>query len=144
MHPDLSVESFVVTRLLVEVCSTIRTFGVLVPLAWSGALTFLFYLYVAPPVALPIHSVGGLDKILHAIAHAVMVAIPLALVANRRLKAIMITLAIASAFTFEFAQLLVPERRFDAYDLAANFVGLLIGACAGCFLRDLAWREPKS
>jgi VanZ family protein len=107
---------------------------------WVAAFVTLFFLYVLPAAAPPTSIFGielYLDKLFHALAHGSLMAMPLAIVPNRRLAAVMAVLAIASAVLFECAQLYVPQRSFGFDDMAANMAGVVIGGFLGLAIRRL-------
>jgi VanZ family protein len=107
---------------------------------WLVAFVTLFFLYVLPAAAPPTTIFGielYLDKLFHALAHGSLTAIPLAIVPNRRLAAVMVVLAVASGVLFECAQLYVPERSFGFDDMAANMAGAVIGGFLGRAIRRL-------
>jgi len=107
---------------------------------WLVAFVTLFFLYVLPVAAPPTAILGielDLDKLFHMLAHGSLMALPLAIVPNRRLAAVMVVLAIASAVLFECAQLYVPERSFGFDDMAANMAGIVIGGFLGRAIRRL-------
>jgi VanZ family protein len=107
---------------------------------WLVAFVTLFFLYVLPATAPPTAIFGielHLDKLFHALAHGSLVAVPLAIVPNRRLAAVMAVLAVAAGVLFECAQLYVPERSFGFDDMAANMAGAIIGGLLGWKIRRL-------
>ena len=107
---------------------------------WLVAFVALFFLYVLPATAPPTAILGvelHLDKLFHALAHGSLMAMPLAIVPNRRLAGVMAVLAIASAVLFECAQFYVPQRSFGFDDMAANMVGVIIGGILGRAIRRL-------
>lgn len=113
-----------------------RWFAVL----WLAAFVSLFFLYVLPGAAPPTAIAGvelDLDKLFHALAHGSLMAMPLAIVPDRRLAMLMAALAIASAVLFECAQLYVPGRSFGFDDMTANMVGVVIGGFLGRAIRRL-------
>jgi VanZ family protein len=108
---------------------------------WAIALLGLFYLYVAPTMAPPTVRIEGVaeldfDKLYHLLSHASLLALPLAIVPNRRIAWTMGALAIVAGVGFEFAQLFVPSRSFDLDDMAANMAGLVVGALSGRIIRE--------
>jgi len=107
---------------------------------WLAAFVALFFLYISPDTAPPTAIAGielNLDKLFHALAHCTLMAVPLAIVPNRRLALVMATLVIASAVLFECAQLYVPQRSFGFDDMTANMVGVVIGGLLGRAIRRL-------
>lgn len=113
---------------------------------WFAVMVTLFVTYISPNGQPPTASFHGLqfdlDKLFHVLAHAGSIALPLAIVPRRWLAAGMVAAAIFCGVAFEFAQLFVPERTFDLSDLTANFFGLVVGARAGRFVRELYPRLP--
>jgi len=108
----------------------------MVAVLWGGAFFGLLYLYVAPTMAPPTLKIEGVahfdfDKLYHLVSHAGLLALPLAVVPNRRIAWTMGALAIVAGFGFEFAQFFVPTRSFDLDDMSANAAGLVVGALAG-------------
>lgn len=108
---------------------------------WAAAFVSLFYLYVSPAMAPPTFKIQGVadfdfDKLYHLLSHAGLLALPLALVPNRRIAWTMGALAIFAGVSFEFAQFFVPSRSFDLDDMAANMAGLVVGAISGRIIRE--------
>ncbi len=141
MYQSIVLKSFQTVELIVGLRELFRSVWPAFALLWAVAMAALFYLYVSPhtpPSNDMIESMGlGVDKLCHIFAHASLLALPLALVPDRRLAWTMAGLAIAAGVGFEFAQLWVPERSFDLRDLTANFAGLVIGARGGRLIREL-------
>lgn len=108
---------------------------------WTAAFLGLFYLYISPYTAPPTVKIDGIghfdfDKLYHLMSHAGLLALPLAIMPNRRLAWVMGGLAIFAAFGFEFCQFYVPSRSFDLDDMAANMAGLVVGALSGRIIRE--------
>ena len=145
MYRSIVQKSFQTAELIVELRKLLQSLWPAFAVMWAMAMALLFYLYVSPhtpPSHAMIESLGiGMDKLCHVLVHAGLLAMPLALVPDKRLAWFMASLAIAAGVGFEFAQLFVPERSFDLADLTANFAGLVIGARGGRLIRELQLRR---
>lgn len=141
MYQTLVHKGFETVGMIVGLREWLRPLWPMFSLTWAVAMAALLYLYVSPNTPPPTEMIEGvdigLDKVFHIIAHAGLLALPLAIVPNRRLAWFMASLAIAAGIGFEFAQLFVPERNFDLADLTANFAGLVIGARTGRLIHEL-------
>ncbi len=92
--------------------------GSLVPAPAGGGPSAL-------PVALP-----GADKLVHALAYAVLTVVTAAAVSARDRRTLLgvAGLVVALGAGVELAQTFVPTRTGDAFDLLANAVGAAVGA----------------
>jgi VanZ family protein len=100
----------------------------LVPaLAWAALILVLTSL---PGRALPTVPIAHLDKVVHLSLYAVLAALAASAVpAGRRLRALVVVLAAASAYGAfdEWHQQFVPGRSDDRYDWIADTVGAGVG-----------------
>lgn len=106
-------------------------------LGWAG----LLFWASSRPSPFPFLPTGLLshDKLLHALAYAVLAALVLAAIASRRrraLAAVALAASLATAYgaTDEWHQSRVPNRDADPKDLAADAVGALAGAAAAAVI----------
>jgi VanZ family protein len=140
MQPVPAVRGYKSLELIVALRDWARSLWPWFTALWALAYVTLFCLYVLPGAAPPTAIYGfelALDKSFHMLAHGSLMAMPLAIVPNRRLVVVMVVLAIASAVLFECAQLYVPQRSFGFDDMTANMAGVVIGGLLGRAIRRL-------
>jgi len=93
------------------------------------------------------HMPGGvlqIDKVAHFFGFVLLVAIPLAKIANRRMVFFCTALAPVLGISLEYLQQYINGRSFDPEDMLANNIGVLVGIGIGCFfrLRTRLHRQP--
>jgi VanZ family protein len=102
-------------------------------LAWSLLLLVVAIAELQPGDSAAMEAISRLDihdKLLHTIAYLVVVFVPARKLSLTSLAVCMATTECVGAL-LELAQDLVPGRSFDAYDLAANTIGVLMGSFLG-------------
>ncbi len=94
---------------------------------------------ILPSESIPIDYIFGYDKLLHAIKFAIFSIILYNFLHYTKLKyANKLLIYIPLQFypiIDELLQLHVPSRSYSAYDILANYVGLLIGLIVAIFIR---------
>ena len=89
MYRSIVQKSFQTAELIVELRKLLQSLWPAFAVMWAMAMALLFYLYVSPhtpPSHVMIESMGiGMDKLCHFFVHAGLLAMPLALVPDKRL-----------------------------------------------------------
>ena len=98
MYQTLVDKGFETVEWIIELREWFLPLWPLLSLLWASVFVTLFYLYVSPNVSPPTDTFGGtdigLDKVCHMVAHAGLLALPLAIVPNKRLAWVIAWLAI--------------------------------------------------
>ncbi len=118
------------------------TFGILLILWFIASIITS----IMPSHSLPIDYIFGYDKLLHAIKFAIFSILLYNFLHYTELKYIK-KLMIYIPLQFypivdELLQLHIPSRSYSAYDILANYVGLMIGLVA-CIIIRLFIHEKK-
>lgn len=109
-----------------EVCPTRCPWWIVAcRLLFLATLTLLIVGSLTPAEHVPV--VTAQDKLLHFGAYAVVAVLAMLSIRSSRNRMIGLAALVLLGLALELAQLFVPGRSFDLWDLAANGGGVLIG-----------------
>ncbi len=120
-------------------------------LAWLFMLGCVVAGSLAPKNSAIKHTMDSLfenDKVLHWLAYFLLALLP-ALHERRVMMALQVVAALFVGVLLEFGQRRFSGRPFDAGDLVANAVGVLVAVAAAAWLRPkatlvLRWGQPNA
>jgi VanZ family protein len=101
--------------------------------AWAALIGVIAWASLSPQLHPP--SDGGMDKLLHAAAYAVIAGAPFMVFGTWRLAAVAAMSVPVLGVLLEIGQMYVPGRSGDLFDAAADCIGAFAGSLIASALR---------
>jgi VanZ family protein len=109
-------------------------------------MTLIFYLSSQSSMRLPLPSFRGNDKLAHCMGYSALAGMLVFALWNFDIKQRLALAVLASALyglSDELHQSFVPGRHGDPFDIFADCVGSVLGACGAVYLQSLLCKRGE-